>query len=628
MEPYVYLVDAERTSRSTVLELKGPVRERAMMNDIMRKTGQKVESVSYDTFSMLPFSTINERAAEGSALYKARNEGEKILSMEIESVRELPVDEFFKTFEHRAVDLADEMTFDRTKEEYEEIIRQIIEDEVGKGEGSSFVTPRKCMGSLVDFNDATAKTIFRRLINNEYGTYWKFLFFDGTRYFIGASPERHLEVRHGKALMNPISGTFRKDHSKSREEAMTSLVSFLKDRKEINELFMVTDEELKMMSTMCGAGGKIVGPLLKEMAHLIHSEYLLEGEPNEGEDILALLRKSMFAPTVIGSPVGNACKVVAKYETASRSYYSSAAVLIGRDPADNGAEYLDSSITIRTLEVDTAGKFSIRVGATLVRDSVPAEEVKECEAKVRGMLTALRMDREFTTLRPEGSDEVQKTLVERNERTSRFWMRSQAPGVNASLKGLKVVMSNNEDDFIFMLRHIFVRMGCDVTVFNFFELEKMKAAIETCDLAVVGPGPGDPTDSGRTDGKMGFVRSFLQQLRTLGKPFLAVCLGHQVLSHSIGFDVVQKDIPTQGVQEVVDWYGTQEAVGFYNAFYVKHDAEKLKANSIAEVAVNGMDMLSMRGPHWTSFQFHPESILTVNGFEIVMNETLRLLRKA
>lgn len=55
---------------------------------------------------------------------------------------------------------------------------------------------------------AQAVGIFRRLLLNEYGCYWKFLFFDGEEmYFIGASPERHLTVRYARCLQFPIKQT-------------------------------------------------------------------------------------------------------------------------------------------------------------------------------------------------------------------------------------------------------------------------------------------------------------------------------------------------------------------------------------------------------------------------------------
>ena len=78
--------------------------------------------------------------------------------------------------------------------------------------------------------------------------------------------------------MNPIRGTFRVRRDDGDERASrTRLLDFLADEKEIYELFMVVDEELKMMCDICHEGGQVLGPFLKPMTHLIHTEYLLAG---------------------------------------------------------------------------------------------------------------------------------------------------------------------------------------------------------------------------------------------------------------------------------------------------------------------------------------------------------------
>ena len=156
--------------------------------------------------------------------------------------------------------------------------------------------------------------------------------------------------------------------------------------------------------------------------------------------------------------------------------------------------------------------------------------------------------------------------------------------------------------------------------------KKKKQAIEEADCCVVGPGPGDPTDTSRPDNKMGKVRSYVTSLLDTKKPFLAVCLGHQVLSHYLGFEIIHKDIPTQGVQKDVSLYGDQQLVGFYNAFYAKYNEQIAAKSGIVDCAIDGEDMLSTQGDHWISFQFHPESILTVNGYTIVRDALMKLLK--
>src|SRR3546814_19109447 len=92
----------------------------------------------------------------------------------------------------------------------------------------------------------------------ERGAYWTYAFWTGERYLVGASPERHVSVAGGDVRMNPISGTYHLPKvAQAPEQTKAQLLDFLKDEKEIYELFMVVDEELKMMSDICTEGGQV-----------------------------------------------------------------------------------------------------------------------------------------------------------------------------------------------------------------------------------------------------------------------------------------------------------------------------------------------------------------------------------
>lgn len=186
----------------------------------------------------------------------------------------------------------------------------------------------------------------------------------------------------GTVVMNPISGTYRYPDAGPSAE---SLLAFLGDRKETEELSMVVDEELKMMCTVGDMGGVVIGPRLKEMAHLAHTEYELRGRSSL--DVREVLKETMFAATVTGSPVQNACRVIERYEPGGRGYYGGALALLRQEP--DGAQTLDSPILIRTADIAAGGRLRVPVGATLVRHSDPAGEVAETHAKAAGVLAAL-----------------------------------------------------------------------------------------------------------------------------------------------------------------------------------------------------------------------------------------------
>ena len=254
---------------------------------------------------------------------------------------------------------------------YGALVRRVLADEIGSGAGSNFVVRRSFLATVDDAGPRTA------LLLAERGAYWTFVVHGYGRTLVGASPERHVSLAGGVATMNPVSGTYRYP---AGGPTVPDLARFLADRKETEELYMVVDEELKMLGRICDDGARLHGPRLIEMAHLAHTEYTVAGGTRL--DVRDVLRETMFAPTVIGSPLPNACRVVARHEGRGRGYYGGAVALIGQR---DGQRVLDSAIAIRTADLTADGGLELGVGATLVRRSDPAAEVAETRAKARGL---------------------------------------------------------------------------------------------------------------------------------------------------------------------------------------------------------------------------------------------------
>jgi phenazine biosynthesis protein phzE len=452
----------------------------------------------------------------------------------------------------------------------------------------------------------TALALWGRLLRGEPGAYWTFLIHTGERTFIGASPERHVSLDDGVAVMNPISGTYRYPDG---GPTTSSVLEFLADGKETNELYMVLDEELKMMSRVCD-DAHVVGPNLKEMAHLAHTEYRIVGHSHH--DVREILRETLLAPTVTGSPVQSACRVIAKFEPGGRGYYSGVAALIGRDATNR--RRMDSAIMIRTADVDAAGRMRIGVGATLVRDSDPAGEAAETRAKAAGLLDALH--RGARTGRPAGLDEhpqIRAALDRRNAPLSDFWL-APAP-VRSGARG-KLLIVDAEDTFTAMSALQLRSLGYDVTVRRFDEPYRVSGY----DLVVLGPGPGDPRDGDHP--KIAHLRAVTGSLLNLRIPFVSVCLSHQVLCRLLGLPLRRLDFPNQGVRRTIDLFGTPEPVYFYNTFTAHSDSALLASPlcpGLVEVAhdpVTG-EVHALRGPGFTSVQFHPESVMTRHGSAIL-----------
>ena len=408
-------------------------------------------------------------------------------------------------------------------------------------------------------------------------------------------------------------------------ERKQRLLEFLADEKEIYELFMVVDEELKMMCDICSEGGQVLGPYLKPMTHLIHTEYLLAGRSHH--DVRDVLRDSMFAATVTGSPVENACRLIKRYEPEGRGYYASVLALLGRDA--DGEPTADAPILIRTGDVSLEGELKVTAGATLVRDSDPAYETAETHAKAGGILTAFGLVEAPTARSRAGlrdlvvDEDVLIALASRNQRLSRFWMTDQSDtGAVPPLVGRTAVILDGEDDFINMLRHVLTVMGVKVSVVRHDAYRP--GCLDGFDLVVVGPGPGDPRDTGHP--KIAVLRDVVHGLLDSGQRFLAVCLGHQVLCGELGIPLRYKDIVFQGTQTRVEVLGREENVGFYNTFVAHADDETTLPDGVRvdHDPATG-DVHAVAGPHYRGIQFHAESILSENGYAVIRDLVLELL---
>ncbi|WP_405819473.1 anthranilate synthase family protein [Streptomyces sp. NBC_00838] len=598
----------------TVELFVGDVREVRRLADI--PAGDERPSLA-----LIPFRQIRERG------FEAHDDGTPLSVLVADESYELPLADVLAHLPAHPVRVEDG-AFDVGDERYADIVRRVVENEIGRGEGANFVVRRTFEGRIPGFGRSDALALFRRLLAGERGAYWTFVVHtgggkgreSGGRTLVGASPEAHVRMSGGTVVMNPISGTFRYPPGGPTTKA---LLDFLGDRKETDELSMVVDEELKMMCTVGDMGGVVVGPRLKEMAHLAHTEYELRGRSSL--DVRDVLRETMFAATVTGSPVENACRVIARYEPpgrdgAGRGYYAGALALVGRDAG--GAQTLDSPILIRTADIDAGGRLRVPVGATLVRHSDPAGEVAETHAKAAGVLAALGVH----AGRPGGAP-VRKSLADdprvraaldsRRAHLAPFWLRMQER--SASLSGHALVI-DSEDTFTAMLAHLLRSAGLDVTVRRYDEPGLgEKAVLSHRGPVVLGPGPGDPADP--ADPRMRTLRALTAALlREHRGGLLGVCLGNELIAAELGLPTARKREPYQGAQTRIELFGRTETVGFYNSFTARCDdarAAELAARGI-EVSRDGAgEVHALRGPGFAGVQFHPESVLTLRGPQIV-----------
>lgn len=499
-------------------------------------------------------------------------------------------------------------------QEYGESIHFAQDTLIQSGEGCNFVFRRDydtIFPSEIDSSEA-ALACFLGVFSARNVSYWNFAWFDGETFVVGSSPESVISLSDGTLRMTPISGTFRGVYDKR------SFEDFLIDQKEVFELNMVLDEELKIMSKLCDSMISVEGPKLIDAGSVLHTGFLINGKLSTS--IGKALLSSLGPPTVVGSPLSTAQSHVALVEKDSRGFYSGSCGIIHNRPGHE--TQLESALIIRCLEMEVDSHIGkIRAGATIVRDSITVEEIAEVASKA--MSAAKSMGIAPTDARDIGSPQhvkcselsksksvapsgvVAEILKRRSERVPSIWKGEAGCTTqrNPSMEGKSAILIECGDDFIWMIAYILRKNGFKTSVVNW---KSDLSLLRGQDCLILGPGPGDPRiDNERAEA----IRMWEASARELNIATIAVCLSHQILSKAFGYSLER--IPgsvSQGKQlEFQLENGSKHKFAAYNSYRV--------------VCAGSSDPLDyIKGFGYRSFQFHPESILSDSGDEFLLRE--------
>ncbi len=182
-----------------------------------------------------------------------------------------------------------------------------------------------------------------------------------------------------------------------------------------------------------------------------------------------------------------------------------------------------------------------------------------------------------------------------------------------------LVMIDNYDSFTYNLVQYFLELGAEVRVFRNDEITVDQLAALGAKRIVISPGPGRPESAGISE-------DVVRQLA--GKvPLLGVCLGHQAIGQVYGGKVVHAPTLVHGKTSPILHDGTGLFRGIpspYNATrYHSLIVDRATLPEILEVTATTSDGLIMglrhRELNVQGIQFHPESILTEYGKELLRN---------
>ena len=184
-----------------------------------------------------------------------------------------------------------------------------------------------------------------------------------------------------------------------------------------------------------------------------------------------------------------------------------------------------------------------------------------------------------------------------------------------------ILLIDNYDSFTFNLYQHLSELGTDVAVHrnDKISLDDIERMLPTLERIVISPGPCTPAEAGIS---MDVIREFAGQV-----PMLGVCLGHQSIGAAFGGNVIRADELMHGKTSMIYHHDTGVFAGLPNPFiatrYHSLIVERSSLPADLEITAETADGIIMGLRHRQfpieGVQFHPESILTTVGKNLLAN---------
>ena len=187
-----------------------------------------------------------------------------------------------------------------------------------------------------------------------------------------------------------------------------------------------------------------------------------------------------------------------------------------------------------------------------------------------------------------------------------------------------LLMIDNYDSFTYNLVQYFGELGQEVAVYRNDQITPAEIAQLQPTRIVLSPGPCTPTEAGVS---LATIEHFASRI-----PLLGVCLGHQSIGQAFGGQIVRARQVMHGKTSVVHHHGrglfrnlpNPLTVVRYHSLAIEPDSlpECLEITAWTETAEGALDaIMGVRHKTWPveGVQFHPESILTEHGYDLLSN---------
>jgi anthranilate synthase/aminodeoxychorismate synthase-like glutamine amidotransferase len=183
--------------------------------------------------------------------------------------------------------------------------------------------------------------------------------------------------------------------------------------------------------------------------------------------------------------------------------------------------------------------------------------------------------------------------------------------------GPRVLVIDNYDSFVYNLVQYLGELGAEPVVQRNDERSLEQIIALDPDAVLVSPGPGRPDDAGLSND---VIRHFAGR-----RPVLGVCLGHQCIGEVFGGEVVRAPQVMHGKTSLIHHTGAGVFAGLPDPFeatrYHSLVVERSSLPAVLEITAETDDGTIMGLRHRElaveGVQFHPESILTASGHDLL-----------
>ena len=477
-------------------------------------------------------------------------------------------------------------TTSHSDDEHAKIVSQ-IRSSINAGELYQLNFGRTWNGSLQE----DPATIFHRLAISNPAPFSGYIEASDLGIALASSSPEILLQTEGKHVMTaPIKGTRPRGADVDQEALLRQELVY--DKKERAEHRMLVDLERNDLSIVCEPGTvKQTRFDVEAYSNVQHLVSQISGTLKHDCDGMDALQALFPGGSITGCPKTVVCAAIDELEGKPRSFWTGSMGWIDVHSGDS-----TWNIMIRSLEArkqDNVWQGNVMAGGGIPIDSNPNSEVAEATWKASALRRACSWLKADSVSVPQGDLGIYPLYLEQKlpEVLNKF--------------DLKVAFIDNLDSFSYNIIHYLEILGCKVEVID----GRGPIRDFNHDAVIIGPGPGRPE-----------ISPISLHAANLEIPTLGICLGHQAIGITRGMDLIESPFgPVHGVPSEIHSSGLglidegKHLMTRYNSLVLSGNGD-LDITSTDETGTLPMEI---KDGNTFGIQFHPESIGSENGIEIL-----------